>query len=156
MPGFASFSLDVRAPGDETVEIVEADLRRDFAKLARGEDVGGLLHEGTPSEVSCEVSWRIDSASPAVRFDPVCIAAVRASAVAVTGGEGLVREITSGAGHDSVYASRRCPTSMIFVPSRDGVSHHPEEYTGPADCAVGAEVLLQSVLRFDRMRGRVE
>ena len=41
---------------------------------------------------------------------------------------------------------------MIFVPSRDGISHNPREYTNPDDCALGADVLLQSVLRFDRMR----
>lgn len=58
--------------------------------------------------------------------------------------------MTSGAGHDSVYTSKRCPTSMIFVPSRNGISHHPEEWTSPEDCALGAEVLCQSVLRYDR------
>jgi acetylornithine deacetylase/succinyl-diaminopimelate desuccinylase-like protein len=40
---------------------------------------------------------------------------------------------------------------MIFVPSKNGVSHNPEEYTSPEDCALGAEVLCQSVLRFDKM-----
>jgi acetylornithine deacetylase/succinyl-diaminopimelate desuccinylase-like protein len=61
-------------------------------------------------------------------------------------------EMTSGAGHDSVYASKRCPTSMIFVPCREGVSHNPREFCKEEDCALGAQVLLQSVVRFDRMR----
>lgn len=43
-------------------------------------------------------------------------------------------------------------TSMILVPSRDGVSHNPTEYTSPENCALGAQVLLQSVLGFDRIR----
>ncbi|KAI0904617.1 hypothetical protein F4823DRAFT_614417 [Ustulina deusta] len=152
IPGRVSFTLDVRAPTDSTVEAMEADLKRDFAALAAGENVLGALDGATPSK-PLAVSWRTDSVSPATRFHPDCIAAVRASAEAVTGDRRLVRDMTSGAGHDSVYASRHCPTSMIFVPSRNGVSHNPEEYTSPEDCAVGAQVLMQSVLRFDRRRG---
>ncbi|KAI0148438.1 hypothetical protein GGR57DRAFT_240808 [Xylariaceae sp. FL1272] len=134
IPGCVKFSLDIRAPADETVDALETDLKRDFARLAAGKNVGGLLDGSVPGSEPLHVSWRSDSDSPATRFHPSCIDAVRASAVAVTGDEGLVREMTSGAGHDSVYASRRCPTSMIFVPSRRGVSHNPEEYTAPEDC----------------------
>ncbi|KAI0441375.1 hypothetical protein F4803DRAFT_419274 [Xylaria telfairii] len=152
IPGHVSFTLDVRAPADSTVDAMEADLKRDFAAFsAAGESITELLDGVSPSK-PLEVSWRTDSVSPATKFHPDCIAAVRASAEAVTGDKDLVRDMTSGAGHDSVYASRHCPTSMIFVPSRNGVSHNPEEYTSPEDCALGAEVLMQSVLRFDRMR----
>ena len=38
---------------------------------------------------------------------------------------------------------------MIFVPSVDGVSHSPREYTSPEDCVNGANVLLQSLLALD-------
>ncbi|GAW13760.1 hypothetical protein ANO14919_031490 [Xylariales sp. No.14919] len=151
IPGHVSFTLDVRAPADSTVVAMEADLKRDFAALAAGENIQGLLDGATPSK-PLEVSWRTDSISPATLFHPACITAVRASAEAVTGDRKLVRDMSSGAGHDSVYASRRCPASMIFVPSKNGVSHNPEEYTSPEDCAIGAQVLMQSVLRFDRMR----
>ncbi|CAJ2504976.1 Uu.00g123700.m01.CDS01 [Anthostomella pinea] len=151
IPGTVRFALDVRAPADATVDAMEADLKADFAALAAGENIGGLLDGSTPGK-PLNISWQTDSVSPATLFHADCIAAVRAAAEAVTGDKGLVRDMTSGAGHDSVYASRRCPTSMIFVPSRNGVSHNPEEYTSPEDCAVGAEVLLQSVLRYDRLR----
>lgn len=60
--------------------------------------------------------------------------------------------MTSGAGHDSVMTSLNVPTSLIFVPSRDGVSHNPREYTSPSDCAMGAQVLLGAILRYDRLR----
>ncbi|KAI1806243.1 amidase [Daldinia bambusicola] len=151
IPGHVSFTLDVRAPADATVEAMEADLKRDFAALAAGKDVGGLLADSTPGK-PLSVEWRTDFVSPATTFHRDCIDVVRASAEAVTGDSSLVRDMSSGAGHDSVYASRRCPTSMIFVPSKNGVSHNPEEYTSPDDCVLGAEVLLQSVLRYDRMR----
>lgn len=85
-------------------------------------------------------------------FHPECVAAVREAAEAVLGGEEGVEDISSGAGHDSVYTSLHCPTTMIFVPCKGGVSHNPEEYTTEEECAVGAEVLCQAVVRFDRRR----
>lgn len=151
IPGHVRFTLDVRSPSDAVVEAMEADLKRDFAALAAGDDIDGLLAHSTPGK-PLSVEWRTDFVSPATVFHADCVAAVRASAEAVTGDSSLVRDISSGAGHDSVYTSRRCPTSMIFVPSKNGVSHNPEEYTSPEDCAIGAEVLMQSVLRYDQMR----
>lgn len=156
VPGAVRFSLDVRAAADETVAAVEAALKRDFALLARGEAVAGAPADTTtaPTKLPLSVEWTTDFSSPAVLFHADCIAAVRAAAGSVLGGDAaLFRDMSSGAGHDSVYASKRCPTSMIFVPSRNGVSHHPEEWTSPEDCALGAEVLCQSVLRYDRMMG---
>lgn len=168
VPGHVRFSLDIRAPLDATVDELEEALRRDFYALARGEATAFSAespYEGLP----LSVNWQTDTVSPATRFHPDCIAAVRDAAHSVLGGTtdtsvcsaaapptDLVREMTSGAGHDSVYASRRSPTSMIFVPCRGGVSHNPAEYCSPEDCAVGAEVLCQSVLRYDRLRASAE
>ena len=56
--------------------------------------------------------------------------------------------MTSGAGHDAQMIARLCPTAMIFVPSRDGISHNPHEYTAPADLAAGANVLLDVTRRL--------
>jgi hypothetical protein len=41
------------------------------------------------------------------------------------------------------------PASMIFIPSRDGLSHVPEEWTSSADLATGTDVLLRILLRAD-------
>ena len=150
IPGNVQFSLDVRAPADATVESVEAALKKDFEALAQGQDVDGN-GAAYPSSPPLSVTWTTDSVSPAVLFHKDCIDAVRASAESVLGNSSLYQDMTSGAGHDSVYTSRWCPTSMIFVPSRKGISHNPEEYTSPEDCAIGAEVLCQSVLRYDRL-----
>ena len=54
----------------------------------------------------------------------------------------------SGAGHDAQMLARVCPTGMIFVPSVDGLSHNPAEYTSPADLKAGANVLLQVMLEL--------
>ena len=55
----------------------------------------------------------------------------------------------SGAGHDAQMLARVCPTGMIFVPSKDGISHNPNEHTDREDLVAGANVLLQSVLALD-------
>ncbi|MBT2289737.1 Zn-dependent hydrolase [Paenibacillus albidus] len=51
------------------------------------------------------------------------------------------RRMVSGAGHDAQLFAPRCRTAMIFVPSRAGISHSPEEYTSPGELAAGLEVL---------------
>jgi N-carbamoyl-L-amino-acid hydrolase len=55
-------------------------------------------------------------------------------------GFGTLR-MTSGAFHDAQFMASLCPTGMIFVPCRGGVSHHPSEYSSPAQLANGARVL---------------
>ena len=56
----------------------------------------------------------------------------------------------SGAGHDAQSMAELGPVGMIFVPSRGGISHSPDEYTAPGDIARGANVLLRSLLALDR------
>jgi len=56
--------------------------------------------------------------------------------------------LTSGAGHDGQSFANICPVGMIFVPSVDGASHAPREFTKWEDCVNGANVLLQAVLRL--------
>ncbi len=53
----------------------------------------------------------------------------------------------SGAGHDAQELGRRVPAGMLFVPSRDGLSHSPREHTPPEQLIAGARVLLNCVLR---------
>ena len=55
----------------------------------------------------------------------------------------------SGAGHDAQSMAELGPVGMIFVPSRDGISHSPREYTAPEDITRGANVLLGAVLALD-------
>jgi len=153
VPGFVRFSLDIRAREDEKVTQLEEALKNDFAKIAAGDDIGGVNTRGTKGR-ACTVDWQLDSVSPSVKFHEDCIRCVEASANGMLGTKsaGLVQRMTSGAGHDSVYTSKHSPTSMIFVPCRDGVSHNPSEYCSPEDCGNGAQVLLGAMLRYDRAR----
>ena len=56
--------------------------------------------------------------------------------------------LVSGAGHDGQSFAGICPMGMIFVPSVNGTSHSPHEFTRWEDCVNGANVLLQTVLRL--------
>ncbi|MCZ6866117.1 MAG: Zn-dependent hydrolase [Chloroflexi bacterium] len=57
--------------------------------------------------------------------------------------------LPSGAGHDAQSMAEITDVGMIFVPSVDGISHSPKEYSDPEACANGANVLLNSLLAID-------
>jgi N-carbamoyl-L-amino-acid hydrolase len=56
----------------------------------------------------------------------------------------------SGAGHDTQHMASICPIGMIFVPSKDGISHSPKEFTKAIDMADGTNVLLQTIFGIDK------
>ncbi|KAI8656428.1 M20-dimer domain-containing protein [Fusarium sp. Ph1] len=153
IPGHVRFTIDMRAPHEDTLELFEKELMHDAHMLALGTDIGGLMDASTPGK-SMTVCITKDTTSPAVTFHPDCVDIVRASAASVTSSHDLFRDMTSGAGHDAAHANLRCPAGMVFVSSKGGISHNPVEYTSPEDCAIGAEVLLQSVLRYDQLRAK--
>ena len=59
------------------------------------------------------------------------------------------RQMQSGAGHDAQDMAMICPVGMIFIPSKGGISHSPDEYSSPEDIANGADVLLSTLLQLD-------
>jgi allantoate deiminase len=63
------------------------------------------------------------------------------------------RVMTSGASHDAQILARIAPAAMVLVPSRDGLSHVPQEWSSVADIARGVEVLRDSILEVDRQLG---
>ncbi|KAH8687519.1 hypothetical protein BGZ60DRAFT_425408 [Tricladium varicosporioides] len=153
VPGFVQFSLDIRSKEDRKLLKLENALKEEFGRIATGHDIGGLNSNGVNGR-GCKVEWQLDTDSPATKFHDDCIKCVEKSAADLLGtkdGKGCQR-MTSGAGHDSVYTSRHAPSSMVFVPCRDGVSHNPAEYCSPEDCGNGAQVLLGAMLRYDRLR----
>lgn len=78
-------------------------------------------------------------------FDDACIAAV-GKASQIVGVSAM--NIVSGAGHDSLYLSQRVPTSMIFIPCKDGISHNEAESITESQAEAGANVLLHTVLQL--------
>ncbi|PTB19271.1 Zn-dependent hydrolase [Trinickia symbiotica] len=58
------------------------------------------------------------------------------------------QEILSGAFHDSMYLAEHCPTGMLFIPSKDGLSHHPGEFSASDELAWGAKALTLAMYRL--------
>lgn len=76
-------------------------------------------------------------------FDPRLVNVIRDTAEAL----GYThRDLPSQAGHDAYFLARVCPTAMIFTPGRDGITHHPDEFTTLAETVPGVEVLLHATL----------
>jgi hydantoinase/carbamoylase family amidase len=128
IPGVCEFAVDLRPALPETfdglVEWFEALVARAAAA------------EGLEADVRCDYALE-----PTV-MDPSVIAAIEAAAQA----EGVAPvRMVSGAGHDAMLVGRRAAAGMLFVPSRDGVSHSPVEFTEPADCELGARVLARTL-----------
>ena len=63
------------------------------------------------------------------------------------------RRMNSGAGHDAIWMAKNWPTGMLFVPSADGISHGPREFTDPLHVTLGAQVLLNTILSIDQWEG---
>ncbi len=59
-----------------------------------------------------------------------------------------VKKMISRAYHDSLFMAQICPTTMIFIPCRDGVSHRPDEYSSPEQIQHGVEVLAHTLARL--------
>jgi N-carbamoyl-L-amino-acid hydrolase len=59
--------------------------------------------------------------------------------------------LRSGAGHDAQAIARIAPMGMIFIPSLEGISHMPEEYSRPSDIINGANVALRTLLKLDAL-----
>ncbi|MDW8125749.1 MAG: M20 family metallo-hydrolase [Geminicoccaceae bacterium] len=133
VPGEVRFTIDLRHPDEGTLDELE---RRCAAILAEACARDGL-----------SFSWERIWSFPPVAFDPRCVSAVREAAIAL----GYPwREMISGPGHDSCYTARVVPTAMIFVPCREGLSHHEEEWAEPEHLAAGCQVLLEAVLALAR------
>jgi N-carbamoyl-L-amino-acid hydrolase len=133
VPGEVFFTIDMRDPDAVILDAMEREIAAAGDAVAR--------------ELGLEFALKNIWTQPAVQFDTGCIAAVR-KAAEVSGYS--TRDMISGAGHDAAYVARVAPTSMIFVPCKDGISHNEAESSTKEQCAAGTQVLLQAVLDYDR------
>ncbi|WP_029015008.1 Zn-dependent hydrolase [Niveispirillum irakense] len=129
VPGKVIFTIDFRHPDAGVVK-------------EKGDAIAPLLHS---LAAPCTVMVKETSTTAPVDFDPLVVEAVRDAA----GLLGLShRDMPSGANHDAKFMAPRCPTGMIFIPCKDGISHNEVEYASPEHCHAGAAVLAETLVRL--------
>jgi beta-ureidopropionase / N-carbamoyl-L-amino-acid hydrolase len=129
VPRSAVFTMDIRNPDDARLAEAERRLRTFAETLAQEEKLG--------------LEIRDLARFPAVGFDERLVASIENAARTLAL---PVRRMVSGAGHDAQLMARIAPSAMIFVPSVNGLSHNPAEYTAPDDLIAGANILLAAAL----------
>lgn len=131
IPGEVRFTIDVRSGSEARRNAVSEEILGRIAEIAGAR---GL-------DFSVERIHNL-AASP-------CDGALMDIMDAATAAAGQpVRRLVSGAGHDAMNMAALCPTAMLFIRCREGISHNPAEHVEPAD----AEIALQVMLGFiDRL-----
>jgi N-carbamoyl-L-amino-acid hydrolase len=133
IPGEVAFTVELRDLRTETIESLWAAIETEARAIAQRQ--------------GCTLDYVLRPPDRPALSD-ARLRAILASAADDLGLGHL--NLPSGAGHDAQELARIAPMGMIFVPSVDGISHSPKEYSRPADVASGANVLLQAVLRLDQ------
>jgi allantoate deiminase len=124
IPAEASFTIDFRSPSNEVLRDGDERIRRLIAQTC---DRRGLSHtiEATESAPAVEMNLHL--------CDRLKQSAARLNITAPPA--------VSGALHDAAVIAPHLPTAMVFVPSKDGVSHNPAEFSRVEDLALAAEVI---------------
>jgi hydantoinase/carbamoylase family amidase len=136
IPGRVSFTIDMRSPSDAARERAHAALVPELQEIARRRRV----------KVAIDTYQR----NPATALHPLVIDAV-AEAIAACGQQPL--RLPSGAGHDAGIMASHCPSGMLFLRCKDGISHNPAESITVEDADLGVRTLLEAARRLDRRLG---
>lgn len=131
VPDYVDFSIDAR---HENAQLLQKVL--DVVLSCSDKEWAGC-------ECKVEKAWNRDT----VYWDKKLVGYVKESAEEC----GIKHQyIHSGAGHDAQFAAYMLPTTMIFVQSKDGLSHCEPEFSTVEHCTEGATVMLNAVLKADK------
>ncbi len=129
VPERALVTVDLRNTDDQLLKQAEARLNTAADEFALAQ--------------SCTISRRSLARFAPVEFDGALVDEIEAQARTLGHS---VRRMPSGAGHDAQMFAPNCPTAMVFVPSRDGLSHNIKEFTSPEQISPGVDVMMNVVL----------
>jgi allantoate deiminase len=131
VPGAAELTIDVRSPSADGFARLDPFVRETLEEIAAEEALGLELsetHRKQPVALDPELQDLLDRAARE---------------------EGATTlRLPSGAGHDAMVLAHHVPAAMLFVPSRGGLSHTPDEFSSPEHCELGARVLARAVRRL--------
>ncbi|HEY5552036.1 MAG TPA: allantoate amidohydrolase [Opitutaceae bacterium] len=125
IPAEVRHTLDVRHADDRVRREAVAKLRAHAAAIA--------------ARRALRCAWKTTQDDRAIACSRALTARLSESVRRV---QGRSMEVASGAGHDAVVMATLCPVAMLFVRSRDGLSHHPDEFTSNHDLGVALRVMV--------------
>jgi N-carbamoyl-L-amino-acid hydrolase len=131
IPGIAEFSIIIRDTSDAVMRKLRAAVDDCIEKAAKAH---GLAFEIEERSWLAPVS--LDDELSAILFEEAARLGVTAMG------------LPSGAGHDAQTMQSFCPSGLIFVPSRNGISHSPSEWSDWGDMERGAQLMLNALLRL--------
>jgi N-carbamoyl-L-amino-acid hydrolase len=134
IPAKAVMTLDVRNTDERTLKKAEKEIADFISTLSQSESV--------------EISTRYLARFEPVVFHPQVIDIVER--LSASHAPSVVR-MPSGAGHDAQMFARVCPSAMVFVPSVEGISHNPSEFTAPEDLVMGTNILLHILIELSQV-----
>ena len=124
------FTLDLRS-------IHETDIREIMAQM---QEESRMLEKTFGVQITCHLEQQL---APVL-----CDDSIKDTVQQICAAHDIPHmHLMSGAGHDSMNFKDVCPVGMIFVPSKDGYSHRKEEFTSEADCAAGAQMLMEVLIQ---------
>jgi N-carbamoyl-L-amino-acid hydrolase len=134
IPGRVEMSLQMRDLSTEKIMKMYADIERRAEQIAKETNTKiqfeNLNLGTTPTFASEEIQEKMMAAANALAISYI--------------------KMQSGAGHDVQEMAALGPIGLVFIPSKDGISHNPKEYSTPKEMANGANVMLHTVLLLDR------
>lgn len=134
IPGRVIMSLEIRDLETDKIDFVFEQIKKEAEKIAK--------ETGMPIEFLA-----IETASEPAPTDERIREIINSAAQELGYSTKLM---PSGAGHDTQDMTAIAPSGMIFVPSKGGISHSPNEFTAAEDMARGANVLVETILSIDR------
>ncbi len=129
VPAEVRFSIDLRDGDNEVIERATAKIKQVLAEVCEAANLTYTWEEALSVPPVATEAKIIDIVAEAAQRKNISF-----------------RMMPSGAGHDAMVMARLAPVGLLFVPSRDGKSHCPEEWTDYEDIALGAELYLDAVL----------
>ncbi|QKS72343.1 Zn-dependent hydrolase [Paenalkalicoccus suaedae] len=128
VPGHVTLKVDIRGINVASIKRVVEAVYEKAEKLASDQKVAievEVISEEAPVPLSERLQHTLKQAAGSVGIAPITI--------------------PSGAGHDAMNLAAFTDSALLFIPSRDGVSHHPEEYSSMQDIVCGIDVLEEAV-----------
>ncbi len=134
IPGKAVFSVDIRDCNQDTKEQLMKEMFTGFDRIAAKRGVTYTSREDN-NDIPLTCNGKI--------VELLCDNCEKEKLE--------YEELISGPYHDTLFIGRFAPAAMIFVPSRNGVSHSPEEWTEYSELMKGTEVLAKTLLDLSNM-----